>query len=85
MNIQLNNRRTSTTTINDYDLEIDGHKITYREYLNEKGKLIDFEFLDEFGNKEKYHYPTEEFSHSTSVENFGEFVGKIQAFVDSLD
>lgn len=38
-----------TTTVNHYQLEIGPRAYYYREYLNESGKVIDEELIDEEG------------------------------------
>lgn len=64
--IKLLNRTTSTVTTDTFELEVNGRKFVYIEYLDDKRKVIDCNLRDEIGNE---------------VEN-AELLGRIQDFVD---
>jgi hypothetical protein len=48
--MKLLNRITSTITTDTFEVEHEGKKITYIEYLNEKSRVIDQVLRDEDGN-----------------------------------
>ena len=51
MKIKLKNKSISTVTTETFELTVDGKKITYIEYLNDKNKVIDMNLRDSKGNE----------------------------------
>ena len=68
MNIKLNEHQTSTVTTDTFQFEVNDQFITYIEYLNDKGKIIDCNLRDVDGD---------EIDNSLLLE-------EIQNFVDSM-
>lgn len=50
-NITLKNKTSSTVTTDTYELEVDGQKVTYIEYINDKNKVIDSNLRNEHGQE----------------------------------
>ena len=59
----------STVTTTTFQIDFDGRILTYIEYLNEKGKVIDCNFRDEIGN---------ELDEPDNLEKIQDFVDKIE-------
>lgn len=67
----------STITTKTFEIDYDGRKIVYIEYLNEKGKVIDCNLRDEDGN---------EIAEDQGPDNnAAETLEKIQEFVDKIE
>lgn len=49
--ITLKNRSTSTVTEDTFTLDIDGQTVIYKEFLNDKNKVIDCQLRDENGEE----------------------------------
>lgn len=49
--MQLISNTSSTITTNTFTFDIDGRKVVYIEYLNEKNKVTDCNLRDENGNE----------------------------------
>ena len=47
--MKINSKTSSTVTTNTFSLDVDGKKVVYLEYLNEKGKVIDCELHNDKG------------------------------------
>ena len=47
--MKLLNRTTSTVTTDTFEIDHDGRKFVYIEYLNDKGKVIDFALRNQDG------------------------------------
>jgi hypothetical protein len=47
--MKINSKTSSTVTKNAFSLDVDGKKVVYLEYLNEKGKVIDCELHSDKG------------------------------------
>jgi len=67
--MKLLNQTSATITTNTFNLEVDGQFITYIEYLNDKGKVIDCNLRDVDGN---------EIADAALLE-------KVEEFVDNLN
>lgn len=67
---------SSTITINTYEIGYEGEKFVYIEYLNDKGKITDFELRDKDGNSLQ--------GNDGPDNNAAATLGKIQDFVDSI-
>lgn len=50
MPIELKNKTSSTITEDTYEFMVDGKYICYKEFLNDKGKVIDVTLRDENGH-----------------------------------
>ncbi len=44
--IVIRNRQTDNVRTETYQLEVDGRRVTYIEYINDKNKLIDATLMD---------------------------------------
>lgn len=79
MNAQINIRSkvSSKVTTETYELDVDGMKIIYIEYFNEKGKVIDTVLRNEEGiDLEDAHLLGSNFN------SVAELLDEIQVFVD---
>lgn len=59
----------STVTTKTFEIDYDGEKVVYIEYLNDKGKVIDCNLRDENGG---------EVDNSIYLEEIQDFVDKIE-------
>ena len=50
-NITLKNKTSSTIKTDTYEFEVDGQKVTYIEYINDKNTLIDCSLRNEYGEE----------------------------------
>lgn len=67
----------STVTTKTFEIDYDGQKIIYIEYLNEKGKVVDCSLRDEDGN---------EIAEDQGPDNnAAETLEKIQDFIDKIE
>jgi len=49
-NIKISKPKVQSITTETYKVEVAGFNLTYVDYLNEKGKVIDSILRDEYGN-----------------------------------
>lgn len=70
-NITLKNKTSSTIKTDIYELDVDGQKVTYIEFINDKNKLIDFNLRDEKGDE-------------IAADTGSTLLEKVQGYVDNL-